>query len=348
MNMKCWVRWLIALSLIIVGAGFILAGCSSTYQGPVSDHFDGTYFYNIVPTKRKTLWDIIRWRWHSVDNDHWQIFSVKPTKVKPARINSGIKATFINHATVLIQQDKLNILTDPIWSERCSPVSFIGPKRYHPPALAIEDLPPIDVVIISHNHYDHLDLPTLVKLDKQFNPRFVVGLGNGKLLRDAGINKVYEVDWWQTLHISSSFNITGVPAQHWSTRTRFDMNRSLWLGFVLKGKQGTTYFSGDTGIGPHFELIKQRFKHVNLALLPIGAYLPRWFMADNHLSPKDALSVHQQLAADYSMAIHFRTFDLGDDGQYQAADELTSLLDQQADELHGQFIVPKVGEQLQL
>ncbi|WP_211233628.1 MBL fold metallo-hydrolase [Zooshikella ganghwensis] len=348
MNMWHCPRKLIAVCMLVFVMSFIVTGCSSRYQGPISDHFDGTYFYNIVPTTRKTLWDIIRWRWNSVDSKSWQAFRVEPTHVQPLRVHSGIKATFINHATVLVQQDKVNILTDPIWSERCSPVSFIGPKRYHPPALALEELPPIDIVIISHNHYDHLDLPTLVRLKKQFNPRFVVGLGNGKLLQAAGITKVNEVDWRQTLRISPSLTITGVPAQHWSTRTRFDVNRTLWLGYVLQGKQGTTFFAGDTGMGPHFEQIKQRFKHINLALLPIGAYLPRWFMADNHLSPKDALSAHQLIAADYSMAIHFRTFDLGDDGQYQAADELRALLSEKAEQVDGHFIIPRVGQQLKL
>lgn len=331
---------------LLLCLGFLqLAACSTEYySGPVSDHFDGTRFDNQVPTRDKTVWDLIRWRVGRETEGPWRQVEIpgfdgeREERIQGARL----LVTMVNHSTVLLQTSGVNILTDPIWSRRTSPIQWIGPARYHAPGIAFEDLPPIDAVVVSHNHYDHLDLPTLARLHESHAPVFLVGLGNGRLLRDAGIEGVVELDWWQARRLNDAVKIHAVPAQHWSTRTRLDINRMLWAGYVVEGPGGSIFFAGDTGLGPHFAQIRQRFSPVRLALLPIGAYLPRWMMKDNHLSPAEALDVHQILNANRSMAIHFGTFELGDDGQFQAVRELKRLRGK-SDIDPDVFWIPEVG-----
>ncbi len=320
--------------------------CShSGYDGPVSDHFDGKHFHNQVKTRDKSLMDVLRWRFNRelpVDAG-WQYIDQKAEVSVPVRVSDGVLATFINHATVLVQLGGKNILTDPVWSERASPVSFLGPKRYHPPGMSLDQLPPIDAVVISHNHYDHLDLATLKQLQARFQPVFITGLGNRELLQSSGLGNIIELDWWQSHALDGGVVITGTPAQHWSTRNRIDRNRTLWLGFLIGDQQTLAYFAGDTGMGPHFSQIRERFGPVDLALLPIGSYLPRWFMQEFHMSPDDAFEAHRLLGARQSMAIHFGTFNLGDDGQNTARNRLKALLlaAQQTD-----FMVPEPGGQI--
>jgi len=174
------------------------------------------------------------------------------------------------------------------------------------------------MVLVSHDHFDHMDLPTLQRLKEAHDPLFVVGLGNGVLLQDVGIERVCEIDWWQQIRLSSGVSVSGVPAQHFSQRWLGDRDKRLWLGFVVRTPGGYVYFAGDTGMGPHFAQIRERFGPMRLSLLPIGAYLPRWFMSAVHLSPDEAVQAHRQLQSEYSMAIHFGTFQLADDGQYEA------------------------------
>lgn len=315
------------------------------YNGPVSDHFDGKYFHNQVATRDKSLIDVLMWRFNRElpDDPFWQFIDRQTTVEVPARVDDGVLATFINHATVLVQIGGVNILTDPVWSERASPVSFLGPKRYHPPAMELDELPAIDAVVISHNHYDHLDLATLKQLQTKFQPVFITGLGNRDLLQSSGLDNIIELDWWQSHTLDGGVVITGTPAQHWSTRNRIDRNRTLWLGFLIGDEQMQVYFAGDTGMGPHFVQIHEHFGPVDLALLPIGSYLPRWFMKEFHLSPDDALKAHHLLGARQSMAIHFGTFNLGDDGQRTASNRLKALL---ADDQQAEFVVPDPGGQI--
>ncbi len=331
----------------IVIMGMFLVACSSGgYNGPESDHFDGEQFHNQVRTHDKTVMDLLKWRFNrDQPEDAWQQIEQKASVQVPVRNNHGVLATFINHATVLVQIGGKNILTDPVWSERVSPVSFIGPKRYHPPAINMDELPPIDAVVISHNHYDHLDLATLKQLETHSQPVFIVGLGNRKLLESEGLTQVVELDWWQDYTLEGGVVITGTPAQHWSTRTRIDHNRTLWQGYLIADQHSRVFFAGDTGMGPHFAQIQKRFGSVDLALLPIGAYLPRWFMKDNHLSPDDALEAHYALQPRQSMAIHFGTFNLGDDGQDTASNRLKALL---GEDQHKKvnFMVPEPGGQI--
>ncbi len=329
---------------LLLAALLIAAPVGARYEGPKSDHFDGKVFRNLVPTPHKSVWTLIRWRltrevegeWTYRDNPEFN--GVREERVHGQRM----VVTFVNHSTVLVQTGGINLLTDPIWSKRCSPVSFIGPDRHHPPGIAFEDLPPIDAVVVSHNHYDHLDLPTLERLHRDHKPVIMVGLGNGQLLRDRGIDTVEEMDWWDRRELAPGVAVHMVPAQHWSARTRFDTNRTLWGGYVMEAPGGPLFFAGDTGGGPHFRMIRERFGPMRFSLLPVGAFLPRWFMKDNHLSPADALEVHRELESRESMAIHFGTFELGDDGQFHAVKLLRKLRAEQGMPAK-EFWVPRVG-----
>jgi L-ascorbate metabolism protein UlaG (beta-lactamase superfamily) len=230
--------------------------------------------------------------------------------------------TFINHATLLVQMDGVNVLTDPIWSDRCSPVSFAGPKRHRNPGIRFEDLPPIDAVIVSHNHYDHLDLPSLRRLQQKHRPRIVTPLGNDALMARGGVPGATALDWWNATPVNDRVKITVVPAQHFCARAISDRDRTLWGGFVISGPSGNVYFAGDTGWGQHFSEIGKRFGSIRAALLPIGAYLPRWFMKPVHISPFEMVDAHQALGAKTSIPMHYGTFHLGDDGEMQPLEDL--------------------------
>ncbi len=299
------------------------------YRGPITNHFNGGKFRNLESPERKGFIDFLRWQLTN-KRGHWNKWTDSQSGSVPAlRLNGkDLRVTFINHATVLIQTEGLNILTDPIWSERASPVSWAGPKRHRSPGLRFEDLPPIDIVLISHNHYDHLDIKTLVRLSAVHQPRFVTGLGNRAFLNVRGIKviDVTELDWWDAAKISEELSVTCVPAKHFSGRGLSDGDATLWCGYVIEVSAGNVYFAGDTGMGSHFLEIKNRFAPLRLALLPIGAYLPRWFMHPVHLSPSEAIEVHHLLEPRVSMAIHFGTFALGDDGESEPVLKLRETL----------------------
>ena len=275
-------------------------------------------FQNLQPTHHAGFRDMVRWMLHR-EPGRWEKWrAITPAAPPPRHVPGGaLRATWVNHSTVLLQTENVNILTDPIWSKRCSPVSFAGPKRHHAPGIRFDDLPPIDLVLVSHNHYDHLDLPTLRRLKAPI----VTGLGVGAILEDAT-----ELAWWQSIEISPEVRIHSVPAQHFSSRGVHDRDRTLWCGFVIETPHGPVYFAGDTGWGPHFGMIRERFGAMRLALLPIGAYRPEWFMCSVHISPQDAVRAAHALGAEVSIPIHYYTFHLGDDGQDEPADALRRAL----------------------
>ena len=219
----------------------------------------------------------------------------------------------MNHSTVLLQHPASNILTDPIWSERASPLSRVGPRRRRKPGVRLQDLPPIDAVLISHNHYDHLDLPTLRRLAARGGSTFIVPTGVGRLLRAQNIGPARELDWGESLPLPSA-TIHSVPALHFSSRSVYDRNKSLWCGYVVEYPEQIVYFAGDTAFGSHFVQIREKFGSPHLALLPIGAYEPRWFMSPVHMAPSEAVKAHEILAPRISIAIHHGTFQLADDG----------------------------------
>lgn len=317
---------------LVTGVIGLMLFAAPPYRGPVSDHFDGRRFRNQERVPMSGFGQALRW-WLLREPGPWRPFIEAPPGPKPPlRVGRGqMRVTFVNHATALIQMDGLNILTDPILSERASPVSFAGPRRAVPPGLRFEDLPPIDVVLVSHNHYDHLDLPTLRRLADLHRPRIFSGLGNKALLDQEEIAGAADLDWWQSAPLAPELSLTAVPAQHWSNRgipvEWGDRDRTLWTGFVVQGPAGAVYFPGDTGYGPHIAEIRRRFGPIRLALLPIGAYLPAWFMSPAHLSPAEAVRAHQALEASTSVAIHFGTFQLGDDGQDQPLADLALALE---------------------
>jgi len=293
------------------------------YHGPVSDHFDGKHFHNLDPGWQSGG-SFLKWQMSKEPGEWPDWIDSVPGPPPPRRVDDGgIRVTWVNHATMLVQLDGVNLLTDPIWSARCSPFSFIGPKRHRAPGLRFEDLPPIDAVLVSHNHYDHLDVPTLRRLR---GARIFTPLGNSALMARHGVGGATDLDWWQTARISERVTVTLVPAQHFCARAISDRDATLWGGFVISGPSGNAYFAGDTGWGGHFARIAERFGPMRVAMLPIGAYLPRWFMKPAHISPVEAIDAHAAVQARTSIAMHFGTFNLGDDGYEEPAYDLRAAL----------------------
>ncbi len=220
--------------------------------------------------------------------------------------------TWVGHATLLVQLDGVNLLTDPQWSDRASPVRFAGPRRVTPPGLRFEDLPPIHLVLISHDHYDHLDVATVKRLAAEHRPRFLVPLGLKAWFADLGITDVEEMDWWQH-RTERGLTLTCLPAQHFSGRTLWDRNRRLWSGWAIAGRQKRLFFAGDTAYAGIFTEIGQRLGPFDLAAVPIGAYLPPIIMRASHTTPEEALQVFQDVRARAFVPIHWGTFDLADE-----------------------------------
>ena len=333
-------------ALLAVLALVALASCIGPvprHDGPPSDHFDGKRFFH-EPRVNKGFFTFLRWRFTREAEGEWVAELAPPAAPPPPARVAGetMLVTFVNHATVLIQTRGLNILTDPIWSERASPFKRLGPQRHLPPGVAFEDLPPIDAVLISHNHYDHMDLPTLARLAERDDPLFLVPLANCAYFRDLPTRRCTELDWWASSDALPGLRVHAVPARHWSRRGLWDTNRALWSGWVIEGPQ-RVYFAGDTGYGEHFAAIRDRLGPPDLAILPIGAYLPRWFMAAQHISPGEAILASDVLGAGVSMAMHHACFELADDGQWQALEEFEAHLVDREDRERA-FWAPAHGE----
>ncbi|HKO11051.1 MAG TPA: MBL fold metallo-hydrolase [Acidobacteriaceae bacterium] len=253
----------------------------------------------------------------------------------------ALRITFVNHATVLMQTQELNLLTDPVWSRRVSPVRFAGPMRHRDPGIRFEDLPRIDGVLISHNHYDHFDRPTLRRLAAEHDPAAFCPLGLAKPLRALGFGDVHELDWWHSAEWGG-VRLHCVPAQHFSARGPFDRNRTLWCGWVMAGEAGNIYFAADTGFGEFFREVASRFAPLRFAMLPIGAYEPEWFMGPIHMTPEQAVEAWSLLGAPEAMAIHFGTFSLADDAERAPVDRLLAALPGRPDA--ERFWIPVEGE----
>lgn len=290
----------------------LLCACQSThYSGPVSDHYDGHHFYNPDSrTKDHRNYETIS-LWLAIMQHPWPN---PPPKINFQKMfpqgSSKCKITWINHATILLETPKLNILLDPIYSYRASPLPWIGPARYHNPGRSFAQLPTIDLVLISHNHYDHMDLPTLHALQKKFNPLFIVPLGNKDFLQQNGISKVIAMDWWQQ-HNYHGATITMLPAVHDSRRGLFDSDKTLWASYGLHVGDKKIYFAGDSGYSRHFKNIALHWGHPDFSLLPIGAYEPRKLTKPFHMNPKEAVQAHLDLHSRASLGIHWGTFQLG-------------------------------------
>lgn len=282
----------------------------------LSDHFDGERFFN--PWGRfpqKGFLDV--WKWQtSGQRAKWPLRVENDQRPPIPASSDALHVTYIGHATMLVQVSGINILIDPVFSERCSPFRSFGPKRVRKPFVEIKELPKIHYVFVSHNHYDHMDKASLAALAQAHKPSFIAPLGNARHVRRwTGKCPVAELDWHDSAPLSDDVSLTLTPSQHWSRRAYSDINRDLWGGFFLKTKAGQKlYYSGDTGFHESvFSGIQKKYGDADIALLPIGAYEPRWFMEYSHMNPDDAMKAFGLLQAKRGMGFHFETFQLTDE-----------------------------------
>ncbi|UUR07216.1 MBL fold metallo-hydrolase [Sphingomonas glaciei] len=299
------------------------------YDGPPSDHFDGTRFFNPPgPASDKGLGDVLRWQLRET-RARWPR-QVPVTAVRPEERVTGLRVTMVGHSTLLIQGSGVSLLTDPVWAPRASPLSFAGPRRVTEPGIRFEDLPPIDAVLLSHNHYDHCDLATLKRLGAAHDPLFITPLGNDTLIRQAAPEaRCFAGDWGDGTGLGGDVRVEIVPANHWSSRTTRDRRMALWSGFVLRLGGRTLYFAGDTGYcgGGIFADIRARYGPMDVALIPIGAYAPEWFMAEQHCNPEDAVRIMAALDAQRAIGIHWGTFQLTNEAREEPPERLAAELD---------------------
>jgi len=324
--------------LAALGGVSVLAACAvgrsgtAYYDGPVTAHFDGTQFRNPGGLPPRGFGDFLRWQLGE-GKVGWP--ETRPSAFQPDQPPAGSRAlrvAMVGHASLLIQGGGLNILADPVWSDRASPLSFTGPKRVNPPGIGFDDLPPIHAVLVSHAHYDHLDVATLARLWARHRPRIVTPLGNDAIIRAAAPEvEVTAADWGDTIALGEA-RVHLVPVHHWSARGVLDRNHALWCGFVIEGVGGRVFFAGDTGFdsGKPFREAAARHGAPDLALLPIGAYAPRWFMAPQHMDPADAVAGMRLLGARQALGYHWGTFRLTDEGVDDPSHALTAALAREA------------------
>lgn len=288
------------------------------------------------------------WRWRRQANPvAWpREVSDPPRPLPPDRTgDDAVAVTFIGHATFLVRIGPVGVLTDPVFTSHAGPLGRFGPRRVRPPAFSIEQLPDVRVVLVSHNHYDHLQPASLRAIERRFAPQFVTGLGLVPYLESLGLKRVIELDWWQRTEDSGGTRITYVPAQHFSRRTIRDTNRSLWGGFVVERRGRSVYYAADSAYCPHFTDIGRRFPSLDVALMPIGAYEPRWFMNIVHLNPEESVRALRDLGAKHAVAMHFGTFQLTDEGIDEPIEALKRELAKPAN-AGLDFRVPAHGETL--
>ncbi len=282
-----------------------------------SHHIDGGFRNLYVDEENKGLGSVIKWKWTS-DPVKWtdeRVAEIPRVKVSQQKIKQPLASgqlTWLGHATVLFQAGDKTIITDPVFSDRVSPVGFAGPKRFTQPALSIEQLPKIDIAVISHNHYDHLDSDSVETIGDRVH--WVVPLGHREWFENLGVTRITELDWWQSTTIDG-VTLTATPTQHWSGRGLFDRFDCLWSSWLIEANGVKFWFGGDTGYNPHqFKEIGERFGPIDLAAIPIGAYEPRWFMKTMHINPAEAVKVFKDIGAKRAIGIHWGTFQLTDEG----------------------------------
>jgi L-ascorbate metabolism protein UlaG (beta-lactamase superfamily) len=321
-----------AAATLLGGSAAFAAMTNSYYSGPVSDHFDGTRFFVPGQPQLNSFSRFLQWRFGNDAVAEWPETAPSPfADTPPERVaDTALRVTLIGHATLLIQVAGLNILTDPVYSERASPVSFAGPKRVNPPGIAFDALPPIDAVLVSHGHYDHLDTVTLARLHARFKPRIVCPLGNDAVIAP-GIGdraSVTALDWGQSIELGNGVKVHATPSYHWSARGLLDRRKQLWCSFVITSPAGTIYHIADTGYGDgaFFRDVRRQFGPIRLAHIPIGAYEPRWFMQGQHVNPEDAVRVFQDCGAETAIGHHWGTFQLTNEAHTQPEIDLDAAL----------------------
>ncbi len=333
---------------------FALAGCADSKTSPRGDdvpqHHSEEGFRNpYLQAEKRGFFKYLKMRYFSDEEfaDNSDVTDKIPTT--PADLQQILnpqnkpQITWLGHATMLIQYAGVNILTDPIFSDRASPVSFAGPKRFNKPALEIKDLPPIDFVLLSHNHYDHLDKASIKAIGN--GSKWLVPLGNRHLLEDAGIKaeNIIDFDWWDAKQFAK-ITITSTPAQHWSARNLWDRNEALWSSWMIQYEGFTFWYSGDTGYNPYqFKEIGSKFKDIDLALISIGAYAPRWFMKVMHINPEEAVQIHEDIGSQYSIAVQWGTFVLTSEPLDEPPKKLKEALDKKGIS-PTEFEIIKIGE----
>jgi L-ascorbate metabolism protein UlaG (beta-lactamase superfamily) len=324
-----------------------------TYSGPISDHFDGRQFFDPDGVPPKSLRQVLRWQFgRDRQRKTWPKWVPSPhADTPPARVDGEqVRLSFIGHASWLIQTSGLNILVDPVWSVRASPVGWAGPKRRNDPGVDFDLLPAIDVVLVSHGHYDHLDVATLSRLAARFSARMITPLGNDIAMRRAAPKSGVETfDWHERVELSKRVTVTLVPTRHWTARGLFDRNKALWASFVLATPAGKIYIVCDSGFGDgrHFRRVAQAHGPLRLAILPIGAYEPRWFMRDQHMNPSDAVKALADCGAEQALAHHHGTFQLTDESIDAPLTALHAALDE-ANIPRGRFVALKPGQVFEL
>ena len=318
---------LVLLFLVLI---FFLSRCSTSSHDMSKPHHTPEGFRNNYPHEVHGFGDFLKWKWqsrgHQSKEVYYPVAANDPEFLQQNRQQPTL--TWIGHSTFLLQFAGINILTDPHCSERASPVSFAGPSRKTPPGLALEALPSIDIVVISHNHYDHLDeytVQSLYERQQERPPRFFVPLGVKAFFVDRGIDNVVEMDWWDSRTLQD-WTIHAVPVQHFSGRSLFDGNETLWAGWVLEHPQFKFFFAGDTGYSKDFRDLGTRLGPFDLAAIPIGAYAPSWFMSTVHVNPEQAVKIHQDVGARYSVGMHWGTFILTDEDIDEPPRRLTGAL----------------------
>lgn len=325
---------LLGIPALLGSGGFAWASFQRSrnpyYQGPVSDHFNGIRFSDGRPAG-KGLADFLKWQTSRGGRERFPEQYPAPPQDKPPARFDGARVVHLGHASFLYQVAGLNLLVDPVYSERASPFSFLGPRRVNAPGIAFADLPRIDAVLITHNHYDHLDIATLAELHRRDEPRMIMPLGNDVIVRAAIPEARAEAhDWAARLALSDAVSVTLAPSYHWSARGAFDRRMALWCSYVVEAGGTRIFHIGDTGYhdGSLYETLGAEHGPFHLAVLPIGAYEPRWFMSDNHMNPEEAVKVMLALRAEQALGHHWGTFQLTDEGIERPLQALKTALAQ--------------------
>jgi L-ascorbate metabolism protein UlaG (beta-lactamase superfamily) len=333
----------VAICIVVIAP--MLQGCTARKR-PTSDHFDGSRFHNRTSGLDYSLWQEVKIGWElRTKKKNWPArFETPPYRAPAEPLLHGIRVLWIGHSTTLIQTPRLNIITDPILFDSIGP-SVFGLNNVTNPGLIIESLPPIDLILISHNHYDHLDLRSLHALvDRQRTapPTILVGRGVGPLLKNAGLTRFSELDWDESVAAKDA-RVYFLEAIHTSRRGMWDTNKTLWGSFLIDTPEGGIYFAGDTAYGPHFRHVYEKYGALRVSLLPIGAYQPRWFMYRMHMNPDEAVRAHLDLHSQSSIGIHFGLIDNAGESYDAPVQDLVA-----ARRAHGvdatNFVAPHYGQ----